>query len=377
MDPVKVSIIPNSPAFLKNRLFSLNALSGSHAANKHWMYPFQLLRDEAARENIVLETCDLLRPNAADIVVFMDLPKGVYELAELKRSAPHVKTILFPIESPLGRRYVFSRSNHRLFDAVLSYNHLLEDGVRYFHFDLPAAEACLWREGKPYSRRKLASLICGKGYVSWKSGANVIRSGWRFSVRDWLDYAFSLGELLSTRRSLVAAFEVHAPGDIDVYGDGWNEKPSRRGLLRTIVPSSAKGRLETNKLNTIGNYRFNFCIENCRNDCGYISEKIFDALLGGAVPVYLGNRSVGQHIPPDCFVDAEDFKSPKQLIQFLRDCSEGEWQAFAEAGKRYLGSLAFRRFGTRAFVESVLAPIRALSASGGASHEPNLVALTS
>ncbi len=366
MCPIRVSIIPWSPSFLNNRLFSLDSISGSHAGNKHWMYHFKLLREEALKENISIDTCDVMSPIDANIVIFTDLPRSLRELVDLKRRAPHLKIIFFPIESPLGRKYVFNRSNHKLFDAILSYNHLLEDGVRYFHFDLPATDASFRTKGKPYSNRKLASMICGKAYLKFKTGIKVIRNGWNFSVYEWFDYAFCLGELVSTRHKLVSAFETYAPGAVDVYGDGWKERSNRffDKFVNNKPPSSAKGRLDSNKLEVLGNYKFNFCFENCQNDCGYISEKIFDALFADTVPVYLGNRSVERYIPSDCFVNAQDFKNHKELIQFLLECPERVWEDYIQAGQSFLESGTFNRFMPSTFVENFLTPIRALSTRG-------------
>lgn len=348
---IRVSIIPNSPNFLKNQLFSMESLSGSHCGNNHWMQPFVDLRHQAAKEHVLLETWDLLPPDKADIVVIMELPSSPEVVKALRRESPHLKVIFMPIESPLGRKYTFSQINHEQFDAILTYNHLLADDMRYFHYFLPVANPSCSMRGEEFSERKPVCMICSFAGLRWRTGFNVARSGWRFSFSDWWEYAFCPGELISARISLARSFNRLAKGALDIYGDGWQ---------RTIF-SSAMGRLESSKLGLLGKYRFNICYENCENDCGYISEKLFDALYGDTVPVYLGNRSIHDHIPKECFVDAREFGNHKELIHFICNCPEKAWEEYRRAGKSFLESQALRKFLPPAFADNFLRPVRVLA----------------
>lgn len=48
------------------------------------------------------------------------------------------------------------------------------------------------------------------------------------------------------------------------------------------------------------NYNYVLCIENTIIN-GYISEKIFDAMMCGCVPIYLGDPCIEEYIPENCF----------------------------------------------------------------------------
>jgi hypothetical protein len=61
-------------------------------------------------------------------------------------------------------------------------------------------------------------------------------------------------------------------GKIDVYGNGYN--PIK------------------NKITALKDYRYSFCIENCKEDY-YFTEKIMDAFLSGTIPIYWGCPSIG------------------------------------------------------------------------------------
>jgi hypothetical protein len=82
---------------------------------------------------------------------------------------------------------------------------------------------------------------------------------------------------------------------------------------------------------------------------GYISEKIFDALLGGSVPVYLGEKSITDSVPGSCFIDARQFHRLEHLVKKLQRMSEEEWQQIRFTGKAFLNSKEFLEFTNQKF----------------------------
>jgi hypothetical protein len=71
------------------------------------------------------------------------------------------------------------------------------------------------------------------------------------------------------------------------------------------------------KLETIADYKFTLAFENAIAK-DYVTEKFFDPLLVGSVPVYLGAPNVDEFAPADrCFINATDFHSPQALAEYL------------------------------------------------------------
>jgi hypothetical protein len=99
------------------------------------------------------------------------------------------------------------------------------------------------------------------------------------------------------------------------------------GLMREM-PVDSYGRLHRNrslkkdsgratKLATIARYKFTLAFENsiCLD---YVTEKFFDPLLAGSVPVYLGAPNVAEFAPGrDCYIDASLFETPRALAAYL------------------------------------------------------------
>ena len=71
------------------------------------------------------------------------------------------------------------------------------------------------------------------------------------------------------------------------------------------------------KLDTIARYRFSLAFENSLSQ-DYVSEKFFDSLIAGSVPVYLGASTIEAFAPADqCYINVNEFGSPRELADYL------------------------------------------------------------
>jgi len=84
---------------------------------------------------------------------------------------------------------------------------------------------------------------------------------------------------------------------------------------RQLVPDQGR----PTKLAVIAGYKFTLAFENAVGE-DYVTEKFFDPLVAGSVPVYLGAPNVETFAPGDrCFINTADFRSPKELAEYLLD----------------------------------------------------------
>lgn len=141
-------------------------------------------------------------------------------------------------------------------------------------------------------------------------------------------YVASNPRPLSRRDHYVAALMRHL--DVDSYGRSLHTRDWPAGRWR--------GRRST-KLETIARYRFTLAFENsiCED---YVTEKFFDPLVAGSVPVYLGAPNVADFAPAEhCYIDVRDFNGPEDLAVHLRalaadDAAYGEHLAWKADGVR-------------------------------------------
>jgi alpha-1,3-fucosyltransferase 10 len=107
------------------------------------------------------------------------------------------------------------------------------------------------------------------------------------------------------RPGYLQALMQHLP--IDAFG----RDPAYRPL------ENDRGRVT--KLEVSSRYKFTLAFENAI-DQDYVSEKFFDPLMAGSVPVYLGAPNIDAFAPAEhCFVNAADFATPRDLARFLSD----------------------------------------------------------
>lgn len=71
------------------------------------------------------------------------------------------------------------------------------------------------------------------------------------------------------------------------------------------------------KLELAASYYFTLALENAIDE-DYVTEKFFDPLVAGSVPVYLGAPNVDRFSPGErCFINVNDFASPRALADAL------------------------------------------------------------
>jgi hypothetical protein len=177
-------------------------------------------------------------------------------------------------------------------------------------------------------------------------------------------------ELFTERMRAVEYFS--RTNEIDLFGIGWHKASMKMG--RTRLPQFVqraqikyrnwrdrlhpdpllvaarrvyKGELET-KWETLASYDFVLCFENTSLR-GWLTEKLFEALRVGTIPIYWGATDIAQLIPSDCFVDMKAFRDYSELRSFLRSQDRQAVLRYREAGRAFLESKAFDPFSRERF----------------------------
>ena len=84
------------------------------------------------------------------------------------------------------------------------------------------------------------------------------------------------------------------------------------------------------KLETISRYKFATAFENAIEP-DYVTEKFFEPLMAGTVPVYLGAPNIAEFAPGDhCFINVADFGSVGDLAKYLNELDQDDeaYQAY-------------------------------------------------
>lgn len=154
------------------------------------------------------------------------------------------------------------------------------------------------------------------------------------------------GELYSKRiEALAALAKINV---VDLYGRGWERWWSRSSMWlpywrhRKTLMSIYKGACKS-KYEVLSKYAFALCFENMVMK-GYVTEKIFDCLYAGTIPLYLGATDIVDMIPEEVFIDCRRYTSWENMWREVSNMSLEQMNNMREAGRAYLNSDAFLKY---------------------------------
>lgn len=145
-------------------------------------------------------------------------------------------------------------------------------------------------------------------------------------------YSTEKKELYSERRKIIRFFSDFYPEQFELYGPGWNIEEF----------STYKGKCET-KLDVYQRFKFALCLENTRIK-GNISEKIFDCLIAGIVPIYAGPEDSDNFVPPNVYISYDKFESIEELSNYIINMSDDEYGTYLLNAHNFLNSTEIDKY---------------------------------
>lgn len=184
----------------------------------------------------------------------------------------------------------------KIFVGIMTWNDSLIDNKRIYKRCIPYLFHRNYGD-MPFAQRKLMVNISGNKYSNHPD------------------------ELYSERERVITYFEKNTQNEFDLFGTGWDKKihPSYLGTVK-------------DKSETYHKYRFALCLENTKDASGYLTEKLFDCLVAGIVPVYWGDPDINKFVPPTCYIDYTSFASIEEMRNYLLNMEEITY-------KQYLGEI--------------------------------------
>lgn len=154
------------------------------------------------------------------------------------------------------------------------------------------------------------------------------------------------GQLYGKRIEVMA--RLAKLGVVDLYGRGWNEWWSHRSMwppywmhyksLMSIYRGSCESKYEV-----LSRYKFSLCFENMAMK-GYVTEKLFDCLYAGTIPLYLGAKDIEALVPVEAYIDCRQFASWEEMSNKVLSMTDAEVVAMREAGREFIQSEAGMKY---------------------------------
>lgn len=296
----RIALVTN-PVDRGGRFFETSPDAGNRDGLRE---PFARLRDLLAERSIALSTLDRWGDlPTQDLVVFQIRDRAT--LGETLRRGLGARTAYLawepPVVEPLHSRDGLARLAG-WFGRILTWDPDRVDGGTFLPLHYPHQLGTALPSSTPFHERGLLVNISGN-----KTSSHPL-------------------ELYSERVRIISRFETLEP-TFELWGPGWDgaSRPSWRGVARS-------------KREVYHRFRFALCLENMRDTPGYATEKLFDALKWGTVPVYQGDPILSARLPPQAWVDYAALGSPEALHQHLRSWSAERHASALEAGAAFLAS---------------------------------------
>jgi len=321
--PKQTYIDPSSPAYYEDRLFDqTNAVLNRDDT----LAPFIRLRESILRQGGEIHTADRLLRDETQGGDYYSL--GILDNYTKLKSRENVNLRAFIIfEPPVvdPRLYAALPDLTAAFEQVYVHN-TVGDGyslkgvdrsrLRKLYWPQPQRDVLVdfWRRDE--RQRRMVMINGNHKPTSFKQ------------------------ELYGTRIEALAA--LARQGGVDLYGRGWERWWSRNSMWlpywrnRGVLMSIYKGACQS-KYEVLSQYSFALCFENMAM-VGYITEKMFDCLYAGTIPIYLGAKDITDLIPEDAYIDCRKFASWQEMHDKIMTMQEEDVRVMREAGRRFVQS---------------------------------------
>ena len=157
------------------------------------------------------------------------------------------------------------------------------------------------------------------------------------------------GDLYQRRAGLAYALNLNLGEKFALWGHGW-PFPGSLGRL-SGGPNS--------KHLAYASCEFAVCMENNNSIPGYVTEKLFNALAAGCIPIYEYCED-DPEIPQDVFINAKHFGHPDEIIDLIRGMGPNEKREYRAAGTRFLESPRAYHFDSKRYVETLFEEVKNL-----------------
>ena len=266
--------------------------------NERW---YQSLQSEFKKHGYHLEHQNIHFVEDSQIVIWA-YPKG-----DLTRISSEQYVVAWLMESPISLKQPLSNKDNQKFDLILTWRKDLTEQKKYVFAPiltrLDKVNPQYWNEQKSVLVLQIATHYKGGVYDE------------RSIATKW--------------------FLENKPEDFQLYGGGWDSIKNELSEKAQKAFERQYGGYVKDKLKVVSQSKFVLAYENAIQD-DYVTEKMYDILQAGAVPIYLGAPNVKQHVPEECFINKNDFKTYDELYAFLKNMDDKTYDDYRQCAYNFV-----------------------------------------
>ncbi len=326
-----VFIDPPSEHYLRDRLFDV---ADKHLNRDGTLLPFVRLRDTLRQQGVVARTADYLRDGEGTAQLNHYWSTGLLSGYKTFIGRHDVRLRGFIVAEPplvAPKMYRALPELTRVFEEVYVHN-TVGDGYSLNGVNTSKLRKLYW--SLPYDH-----IV--EPYWSRSDRLNKL-----VNITANHNPKFRRPEFYSKRIEAMAALSRFDA--VHLYGRGWDRWWSRQSMwptywrFRRELMSIYKGPCDS-KLEVLSQYRFCLCLENMPMK-GWLTEKLFDCLYSGTVPVYLGATDIEKLVPPEAYIDVRNFSGWDEVWNHIRGMSDSGWRSIRDAGRDFVIGSGMKRY---------------------------------
>ena len=309
-----IALIPSYQDHFRNQIFEKDFENDGLA-------PFANLKEKLSIIGKSINTIDLVSNyNEIDLLIVMRHENNINKIFDVISKNKSVKILYISTEeisvAPTQKKELL---DFGLFDRILTWRDNDLDSKLFYKFFYMTPHRSYIKNVK--DKRQLACLI-----NSYK-----------------INYFNSKDNIYSERLKVIDFFEDKK--QFSLYGHNW------RNYSKNLI--NYKGSVGK-KIDTYINYDFSFIFENSNNELGGISEKIWDSLAAGCIPIYYGAPNISKYIPNICYVDYRNFENLQLLYNYLLEMTSEEKNNRRQAIEEFFQTENYELFTSNGFYKTIL-----------------------
>ena len=314
---MNIAYLPSSNIYYNNNIFD-NKFDRDNITE-----PFVFLKIFCNKNSWGINTIDQYPDlSIINIALVERYENKIKLLSKLIKANPEVKIIyLITEEKNIAPLHANKFLKNPIFDAVLTWDDNIVDNkffIKYFYFN-------------PFRKMVAPVAFNDKKFLA------MIYS-YKLKGKD------KKGDFYGERLKIIDHFGSH--NKLDLYGMGWEK--ANECLIEKIYQGPVDSKIET-----LRKYKFSIAFENSNNEIGGISEKIFDVMAAGCVPIYMGAPNILDFIPGNTFIDYRKFLNYNELENYLDKMPEDVYNRYMGSITTFLQSENYKMFTSYGFVEKV------------------------
>lgn len=305
---MKIAVVPNSSDHLSNLLFT------DTNARDDVLAPYREIKKAGEERDWSVATFDQLPLREADKVLAFNFEAFPEAILAALNAVGRANMVAIVHEPPDIAPIYYDQDIQSCFGGFYLPEKSMPDNKNSFYLGFPVSPVDT--DWIPFGAKKLLVSITSGKFACFK------------------------GSLYGERIRAIKHYQAFLPDQFDMFGQGWERNTFFPGISPHKLFPCYKGTVSS-KHETMRKYRFSICYENSNNVYGYVTEKIFDSMRAGCVPIYLGAPDIEKYVPNACFVDRREFGSDREVEQFILGMSKEKYISYLDAIKEFLNSNSY------------------------------------